>query len=249
VDLLILDPPYNRSKAFNGQRFTQSSIEQYERWLDDMLRSLVPLLKPTATVYICGDWYTSTSIFIAASKHFQVRNRICWEREKGRGAKTNWKNTCEDIWFCTMSNSYTFRVDRVKTRRPVIAPYTDSAGQPKDWIRHAGGAYRDTHPSNFWTDITVPFWSMPENTEHPTQKSEKLIARLVLASTDAGDFILDPFHGSGTTAVVAKKLERRCLGIELDEDYCLLAAKRWLAARPGDPIQGYHEGVFWPRNS
>ena len=69
-----------------------------------------------------------------------------------------------------------------------------------------GGNFRDTHPSNLWTDISVPFWSMPENTDHPTQKAEKLIAKLVLASTNPGDFVFDPFLGSGTSSVVAKKL-------------------------------------------
>ena len=83
----------------------------------------------------------------------------------------------------------------------MIAPYREN-GKPKDWNESEKGNFRDTHPSNIWSDITVPFWSMPENTDHPTQKPEKLLAKIILASTNPGDLILDPFAGSGTTAVV-----------------------------------------------
>lgn len=250
VDLLFLDPPYNLNKRFHSTTFTCRTREDYTAWLNDILGMLKPLLKPTATIYLCGDWRTSLSIFEAASNHFSVRNRITWEREKGRGAKANWKNACEDIWFCTMSNSYTFNVDAVKMRRKVIAPYTDDEGMPKDWIRSPDGvAYRDTHPSNMWTDITIPFWSMPENTEHPTQKSEKLLAKLLLASTNQDDFVLDPFLGSGTSAVVASKLGRRFLGIECEEEYCLLASRRLELAHITPTIQGFEHGVFWERNA
>lgn len=249
VDLLFLDPPYNLNKDFNGRRFSRVSVDDYTVWLSGILALVRPLLKSTASVYICGDWLSSQSIFTAASEHFIIRNRITWEREKGRGAKANWKNASEDVWFCTMSDNYTFNVDAVKVRRRVLAPYTNLDGKPKDWNRTDSGDFRDTHPSNLWTDITVPFWSMPENTDHPTQKSEKLLAKLVLASTNPGGFVLDPFAGSGTTPVVAKKLQRRFLGIELDEDYCLLATKR-LAHADSDPrIQGLVDGVFWERNS
>lgn len=249
IDFLFLDPPYNLNKSFNGNKFSRRSVREYTDWLDGVLRDLMPLLKPSATVYICGDWFSSHSIFAAASEHLIIRNRITWEREKGRGAETNFKNASEDMWFCTVSDTYTFNVDAVKLRRKVIAPYTDTEGKPKDWQRTADGNYRDTYPSNLWTDITIPFWSMSENTDHPTQKSEKLLAKLLLASTKPGDFVFDPFLGSGTTSVVAKKLGRRYLGIECDEEYCCLAARRLELAEENRAIQGFAEGVFWERNS
>ncbi len=90
---------------------------------------------------------------------------------------------------------------------------------------------------------------MPETTDHPTQKAEKLIAKLVLASTNLGDFVFDPFLGSGTTSVVAKKLGRRYLGIELDEEFCLLAERRLELAESRNEIQGFADGVFWERNT
>jgi site-specific DNA-methyltransferase (adenine-specific) len=249
VDLLILDPPYNLAKRFNGQHFGRRSVADYTAWLDQVLQALKPLLKDTASIYICGDWFSSASIFTAASEHFWVRNRITWEREKGRGAQANWKNASEDIWFCTVSNRYTFHTNAVKQRRRVLAPYRNGQGQPKDWQATPQGSFRDTYPSNLWTDITIPFWSMPENTIHPTQKSEKLMAKLLLASSNPGDLVLDPFLGSGTTSVVAQKLGRRYLGIEQDEDYCLLAERRLEQAIAEPRIQGWTDGVFWERNT
>ena len=249
VDLLLLDPPYNLNKSFNGTRFHRQRVEEYTSWLDEILIELKPLLKPTATVYICGDWFSSHSIFAAASTHFFVRNRITWEREKGRGAKANWKNASEDIWFCTMSNNYVFNVGVVKLRRKVLAPYTNNSGAPKDWNSTKDGNFRDTYPSNLWTDITIPFWSMPENTDHPTQKSEKLLAKLILSSTNPDDFVLDPFLGSGTTSVVAKKLGRRFIGIEINKEYCLLTERRLEIAETKKGIQGFVDGIFWERNT
>lgn len=249
VDLLILDPPYNLTKTFNQTEFKKLPLSDYAVWLEKWFAALRRTLKPTASIYICSEWSSSAAVFSVAEKHFMVRNRITWEREKGRGALANWKNCSEDIWFCTVSENYTFNVDAVKLKRRVMAPYTDDAGSPKDWDDTAEGNFRLTHPSNLWTDLTVPFWSMSENTDHPTQKPEKLVAKIVLASSNPGDVVLDPFLGSGTTSVVAKKLGRSCLGIELEETYCCLAEKRLALAEQSPSIQGYHDGVFWERNS
>jgi site-specific DNA-methyltransferase (adenine-specific) len=205
-------------------------------------------LKPTASIYICGDWRSSSAIQRIGLKYFTLRNRITWEREKGRGALKNWKNAAEDIWFFTVSDNFVFNLESVRTKRKVLAPYTEN-GKPKDWEKSDGGNYRLTAPSNLWTDLTVPFWSMSENTAHPTQKPEKLLAKIILASTNETDFILDPFSGSGTTAVVAKKLNRDFIGIEADENYCLLTEKRLALAENDKTIQGFSDGIFWERNS
>lgn len=245
-DLLFADPPYNLNKKFGKEKFDQRTSDEYENWLDSWLTLCKPLLKQTGSVYICGDWRSSAAIQRVGSTHFNLRNRITWEREKGRGAKANWKNSAEDIWFFTVSDEFTFNLEAVKQRRRVLAPYREN-GKAKDW--NEDGKFRDTHPSNIWTDITVPFWSMPENTDHPTQKPEKLLAKILLASTNEGDLVLDPFAGSGTTAVVAKKLGRRFTALESDENYCLLAAKRLELANVDRSIQGFVDGVFWERNS
>lgn len=248
VDLLFVDPPYNLTKKFNSGTFRATSNEEYIRWMDEWLSVLVRTLKPTASVYICGDWRSSAAIQQVAEKYLIIRNRITWEREKGRGAKANWKNASEDIWFCTMSDKFTFDLDAVKLKRKVIAPYTQD-GKPKDWKRSDEGNFRLTHPSNLWTDLTVPFWSMPENTEHPTQKPEKLLAKIILAATKKGNVVLDPFLGSGTTSVVAKKLGRKYVGIEIDEKFASISEKRLELAENDRSIQGFEDGLFWERNS
>lgn len=249
VDLLIADPPYNINKTFNDASFQTMPQSEYERWLDAWITAAIRLLKPTATIYVCGDWRSSTAIQRVCERYFNVRNRITWEREKGRGAERNWKNCSEDIWFCTVGATYTFNVDAVKLKRRIIAPYTDPEGNPKGWEKEKNGRYRLTYPSNLWTDVTVPFWSMPENTDHPTQKPEKLIAKLILASSNENDVVFDPFLGPGTTSVVAQKMGRRFLGVEIDPFYCCLAEKRLERANEDTSIQGYHEGVFWERNT
>ena len=248
VDLLILDPPYNLSKNFNGNSFKKKGKDQYVTWFQKVIDLLIPMMKPDATLYVCSDWTTSTLILPILESKFYVRNRITWEREKGRGAKSNWKNNTEDIWFCTNSTKYYFNVEAVKLKRKVLAPYRIN-GAPKDWKEEEKGNYRLTHPSNIWTDITVPFWSMPENTDHPTQKPEKLIAKLILASSRKGDFVFDPFIGSGTTAVVAEKLKRLWCGVDINTEYICWGLKRVAIAKQDPKIQGYESGVFWDRNS
>jgi len=249
VDLLILDPPYNLTKTFNSNTFRKKSISKYAEWLENLLVKLLPTLTNSASVYVCSEWYSSTAAHLVLDKFLKVRNRITWEREKGRGAKRNWKNASEDIWFATVSDDYVFNVENVKLKRKVMAPYTDVNGEPKDWHNTSEGQFRLTHPSNLWNDITVPFWSMPENTDHPTQKPEKLLAKLILASTNEGDFVFDPFMGVGSSLVAAKKLNRKFLGIEIEKEYCLLAAKRLHLAELDATIQGYSDGVFWERNT
>jgi site-specific DNA-methyltransferase (adenine-specific) len=248
VDLLFIDPPYNLTKTFNNNSFKQTSVMQYLSWVESWLEKLVRLLKPSASIYICGDWRSSSAIHLLCEKYFIVRNRITFEREKGRGAKKDWKNNCEDIWFCTVSNDFTFDADAVKLKRKVIAPYRQNC-LPKDWAEEESGKYRLTYPSNIWTDITIPFWSMPENTPHPTQKPEKLLAKIILASSNEGDIIFDPFAGVGTAGVVAKKLKRNFVMIEVDEEFCLYAEKRLQMADKDSTIQGYFDGVFWERNT
>lgn len=249
VDLLFIDPPYNINKNFNSNLFKKMDDNKYAECFESWFKKIIKILKPTASVYVCSDWRSTYIIQSIAKKYLIVRNRITWEREKGRGSKRNWKNCSEDILYCTVSNDYTFNVDAVKLKRRVLAPYRDENGNPKDWIIDDSESYRLTYPSNIWTDISVPFWSMPENTEHPTQKPEKLLAKIILASTNPGDFVFDPFLGSGTSAVVAKKLNRIYCGIEIDQYYSCLALKRLELAESDKSIQGFEYGVFWERNS
>ena len=248
VDLLIVDPPYNLDKNFGVDKFKKMTDEDYYIYTEAWVKKILPLLKETASIYVCCDWSSSIVVGQVLKKYFYIQNRITWQREKGRGALSNWKNGMEDIWFATKSKNYIFNVDDVKMRRKVIAPYKTN-GKPKDWEETENGNFRNTFPSNFWDDISIPYWSMPENTAHPTQKPEKLLAKMILASSKKGDIVFDPFLGSGSTSVTAKKLGRRYVGIEQNERYCVWAEKRLEMADSDTTIQGYTNGVFWERNT
>lgn len=248
IDLLIVDPPYNLSKNFNGTQFKQITDADYEQYTEQWIQKLLPLLKDDASIYVCCDWKSSLIIGTVLKRYFYLQNRITWQREKGRGSLSNWKNGMEDIWFATKSKNFTFHVDDVKVRRKVLAPYRKN-GKPKDWEETEQGKFRNTYPSNFWDDISIPYWSMAENTAHPTQKPEKLLAKLILASSNENDIVFDPFLGSGSTSVTAKKLNRHFVGIEQNPQYCIWAEKRLEMAEEDNTIQGYTGGVFWERNT
>ena len=249
ADLIILDPPYNLSRNFGETTFVARKEEMYEEYLCSWMHDVCNKLKPTGSLYLCGDWRCTAAMQRVLSKELTILNRITWQREKGRGAKNNWKNSMEDIWFAVKDpQQYYFNVEAVMMKRRVKAPYKVN-GSPKDWEETKDGNFRLTYPSNFWDDISVPFWSMPENTDHPTQKPEKLIAKLILASSKEGDVVFDPFMGSGTSCVVASKLGRHFCGIEQNEEYCLWAQKRLLLAKEDPSIQGFFDGVFWERNT
>ena len=247
VDLIIADPPYNLRKSYNGTVFRKKAQEEYGQYTRQWLSQAVGLLKKGGTMYVCCDWESSLIIGNILQEVLTVRNRITWQREKGRGAAKNWKNSMEDIWYATKGDDYTFDLDAVKVRRRVIAPYRQN-GTPKDWTELKKGSYRDTCPSNFWDDITVPFWSMAENTAHPTQKPEKLLAKLILASSRPGELVFDPFLGSGSTSVTAKKLSRHYLGIEREKQYCIWSELRLERAEKDSSIQGYADHLFYDRN-
>ncbi|NLO71272.1 MAG: site-specific DNA-methyltransferase [Porphyromonadaceae bacterium] len=249
ADLIVIDPPYNLSRDFHGFKFKAKNEADYLEYLRTWFPKVVSKLKPNGSLYLCGDWKNTSALQQVMNEHLTVLNRITWQREKGRGAKANWKNAMEDIWFGVKNpNDYYFDVESVKMKRQVIAPYKKD-GKPKDWEKTNEGNFRITYPSNFWDDISIPFWSMPENTDHPTQKPEKLIAKLVLASCPEGGIVFDPFLGSGTTSVVAKKLKRSFVGIEMNKEYALWTEKRLQMSEQNPQIQGYYQAVFWERNT
>ncbi len=253
ADLIFADPPYaGLRKQYGSRLFNIDDPAEYRQWLAPFLTEFRRILTDSGSLYLCGDWRGGAIIQELLNEGFIIQNRICWEREKGRGARSNWKNSHEDIWFATVRDDYFFDVEAVKILREVRAPYR-SGGVPKDWVEEGGIARRLTYPGNFWNDLTVPFWSMRENTEHPTQKPEKLLARIILASLRPGGLVFDPFLGSGTTAAVAKKLGRPFCGGELEEEYALLALRRLEMAEQDGGIQGTLRGpadslIFLERN-
>ena len=247
-DLIVADPPYNMVKSYHGTPFSKMDEEKYEAFTRKWLSLVYPLLREGGSIYVCCDWQSGMAVGRVLSELFTVRNRITWQREKGRGARQNWKSGCEDIWYATKGDGFTFNLEAVKIRRKVLAPYRLD-GEARDWTEMDEGKFRDTCPSNFWDDLTVPFWSMSENTAHPTQKPEKLLTKIILASSNKGDIVLDPFLGSGTTSVVAKKLSRHYVGIEQNPTYCAWAEERLEMAESDKIIQGFDGKRFYERHA
>ena len=115
VDLLVVDPPYNLTKEYDGTRFNRTNDNEYIKWLEKWVKELPRIMKPNGTLYFCGDWKTSPLYYQVLSKYFYIKNRITWEREKGRGSDRNWKNNIEDIYFCTMDDKdYVFNINSVE---------------------------------------------------------------------------------------------------------------------------------------
>ena len=250
ADLIIIDPPYNLTKQYSKSVFDKMTDDMYKNYMTEVISKCLRILKPNGTMYVCGDWKTSflqQEVIRAYENNNEcfIINRITWARDKGRGSDKNWKNNIEDILMVVKDkNHYTFNADAVKVKKTILAPYKDKNGNNKDWIEGEDGNYRMTYASNIWNDITIPFWSMPENTEHPTQKPEKLYAKLVLASSNENDLVYEPFCGVGTACVVAKKLNRKYLGVEKEQEYWMLAQKRLQMADEDKNIQGYENGIF-----
>lgn len=232
VDLFFCDPPYFRlNNEWDKQWKTE---EEYYNWVRVWVGLMFDQLKLTGTAYVCIQWnrsYKFHEIFLDAG--FLIKNRITWKREKGRGAKSNWKSVSEDIFFLTKSKNYTFNVNEVMIKKEIIAPYKNKDGTPKGWFfDDKGNKVRYTYPSNVWMD-SVPFWSSkevrsyaktkrtPNNLyqKHSTQKPLSLVKRCILASSNENDLICDYFLGSGTTAVACNQLNRKFIGFEIIEEY------------------------------
>ncbi len=245
IDLIVTDPPYNLTKKYSTSVFNRKTDEKYSQWLEQWVKECFRILKENGSMYVCCDWKSSIILYEKLRKYFNVQNRITWSRDKGRASYKNWKNNIEDIYFVTKhAKKYTFNFKKIQILKKVIAPYVNKDKEPKDWFILDKTKYRLTSHPNIWTDITIPFWSMKENTVHPTQKPEKVIAKLILASSNEGDIVLDPFLGSGTTSVVAKKLNRKYIGIEIEKDYVYLAEKRIQMTEKDKKIQGYDGHCF-----
>ena len=122
ADLIIIDPPYNLTKNFNGKVFSARSEASYDAYLETWFPLVCKKLKDNGSLYICGDWKCTSSLQKAVEKELTILNRITWQREKGRGAKSNWKNGMEDIWFAVKNpNDYYFDVDSVEKSSPLIS--------------------------------------------------------------------------------------------------------------------------------
>jgi len=230
VDLIFADPPYNIKKA---EWDTFESQQHYVDWSMTWIEQAARVLKSTGTLYICGFSEILADLKLPASRFFAGCRWIVWHYKNKANLGADWGRSHESILHFRKTKEFTLNIDDVRipygnhTLKSPEHPQAETSqyghGRNKDrlWQPHPKGAKpRDV------IEIPTTCNGMHEKTPHPTQKPEELLRKIVLASSNPGDLILDPFLGSGTTAVVAEQLKRRWKGCDTSLEYCRWAAER-----------------------
>lgn len=216
VDLVLTDPPY----GINYKEWDKIDFIPFtKKWVEECFR----VLKSTGSFYSFMGWTNVSEFKLLLDKYGIIRNWITWHRTKGRGSSKSYKSMKEEILYYTKSREYTWNEQKMLKKH--IFPYVKN-GKPRGWFTNEEGIKcRWTGLGNVWF-YTTPFWKMPEWVGHPSQKPIMMIERIILSSSNENDIVLDPFLGSGTTAVACKNLKRNFIGIETSEKYCEIARQR-----------------------
>jgi site-specific DNA-methyltransferase (adenine-specific) len=231
VDLIFADPPYNIKKA---EWDTFDSQEQYVKWSIGWLEEAARVLKPTGTLFVCGFSETLADLKLPASRYFKGCRWLIWHYKNKANLGSDWGRSHESILHFRKSQKFTFNIDDIRipygnhTLKYPEHPQAETSqygkgsnGKDRLWKPNPAGAKpRDV------IEIPTTCNGMHEKTPHPTQKPEELLRKLVLASSNVGDLVVDPFLGSGTTAVVAEQLRRKWKGCDISHEYCTWAAQR-----------------------
>jgi site-specific DNA-methyltransferase (adenine-specific) len=233
VDLVFADPPYNLKKA-EWDHF--ASQEQYIAWSLNWIEQAARVLKPTGSLYICGFSEILADLKRPASRYFAGCRWLVWHYKNKANLGQDWGRSHESIIHFRKSSAFRLNLDDIRipygahTLKYPAHPQADSsaygrklskAGKSRNWLPHPSGA----KPKDV-IELPTTCNGMGETTPHPTQKPEELLRRLVLAASNPGDLVIDPFSGSGTTLVVAEQLDRRWLGCDLNADYNQWAIRR-----------------------
>lgn len=229
VDLIIADPPYNIKKA-DWDNF--ESQEQYIRWSITWIEQAARILKPSGSMYVCGFSEILADVKHPAMRYFESCRWIVWHYKNKANLGNDWGRAHESLIHFRKSKSVRLNIDDIRipygahTLKYPVHPQAKSSqygnGKRRNlWTPHPGGA----KPKDV-IDIPTTCNGMGEKTPHPTQKPEELIRKLVLASSNAGQTVLDPFSGSGTTIVAAEQLKRKWLGCEMNQEYNEWAIRR-----------------------
>jgi len=211
VDLIIADPPYNLGKDY-GNNHDIKGFQEYLHFSESWLREAHRVLAKHGTIYVfMGFRFISYLYDILDQKLGMFFNSwITWHYTQGIGRTKGFSPRHDDVLMFTKSSEFKFNLDAVRVPQKYYRERNNMTG---------------ANPGDVWSFSHVHY-SNPEREDHPTQKPEGLIERIVLASSDQGDLVLDPFFGSGTTLRVCQVLNRRCIGIELNPEYVQLARER-----------------------
>lgn len=211
VDLIVADPPYNLGKDY-GNNMDRIAWHEYEDFTVQWLTEAVRVLKPTGSIYVFMGVRFISSLFLILENRFQLvfNGWITWHYTQGMGRKLGFSPRHEDILYFTKSEKFIFNIDNVRIPQKYYRKRNNMSG---------------ANPGDVWQFSHVHYCN-PERQAHPTQKPEALLERIILASSNEQDIVLDPFVGSGTTCRVANLLGRRWIGIEINPDYVSMSAER-----------------------
>ena len=242
VDLCFADPPYNINKA-DWDNF--ESHTEYVDWCRRWIELAQRVLKPNGTLYVCGFSEALADIKVAAMPYFRGCRWLVWHYKNKANLGSDWGRSHESILHLRKSSDFTMNIETVRIPygahtlkypqhpQAVSSQYGQGKEREQDWTPNPAGA----KPKDVF-DIPTTCNGMGEKTAHPTQKPEELLRKLVLASSNPGDIVADPFSGSGTTCVVAEQLGRRWLGCDSDPTYNQWAIQR-LNAVPQKSVQAW----------
>lgn len=221
--LVFADPPYNIGKRFNGSRDKWPSDEAYVEWCTTWLDQCIQKLTPTGSLYLMASTQSMPFLDILLRRRLSVLSRIAWHYDSsGVQARSYFGSLWEPILHCVKDpKNYVFNADDIK-----VAARTGSERKLIDYRKSVPTVYSSEKvPGNAWYFSRVRY-RMAEYEEHPSQKPEALLERIIRASSRPGDVVLDPFSGTFTTSAVAQRLGRRSIGIELDESYVGVGLRR-----------------------
>lgn len=223
VDLIFADPPYNIGKRFAGDVARWPSDEAYAEWCYTWLALCMQKLKPTGSLYVMASTQSMPYIDLFVRKRMHVMARIIWHYDSsGRQARRYYGSLYEPILFAVKNQrNYTFNADAITIEAP-----TGAQRRLIDYRKSPPAVYNKRKvPGNVWYFPRVRY-RMPEYEQHPTQKPERLLERIISASSNPGDLVLDPFAGTFTTCAVAQRLGRHSIGIERAEEYLKVGLRR-----------------------
>lgn len=223
IDLIFVDPPYNIGKRFANSVDKWPSTEAYIEWCKVWIDLCVKKLKPSGSMYLMTSTQCMPYIDIYIRSKMDILSRIVWHYDSsGMQAKSFFGSMYEPILFCVKDKkNYTFNADDIKVDAP-----TGSKRKLIDYRKPIPAVYASHKvPGNTWYFPRVRY-RMAEYEKHPSQKPESLLERIIKASSNTGDLVLDPFSGTFTTSAVAKRLGRRSIGIENDIEYLKVGLRR-----------------------